>query len=184
MVVHKSRLVGVLIIEPRLLRDQRGYFVETWHADRYAAAGVTAGFVQDNRSRSFRHTLRGLHYQWRRPQGKLVQVVDGEIFDVAVDIRPESPTFGQWEGVQLSADNFRQYWIPAGFAHGFCVLSDVAVVEYKCTDFYDAGGEAGLLWNDPDLAIDWPVAEPILSSKDQHQPRFVEVFGRGPAFKA
>ena len=181
MVVRRSRLAGVLLIEPRLLRDERGYFVETWHLDRYAEAGLPTAFVQDNRSSSVRNTLRGLHYQWRRPQGKLVQVVDGEIFDVAVDLRPDSPTFGQWEGVHLSADNFRQYWIPPGFAHGFCVLSDIAVVEYKCTDVYDGAGEAGLLWNDPDLGIDWPVSDPILSPKDQRQKRFVEVFGRKPA---
>ena len=181
MVIRRSRLEGVLVIEPHLIRDQRGYFVETWHVERYAQIGVPATFAQDNRSCSVRNTLRGLHYQWRRPQGKLVQVVDGEIFDVAVDIRPESPTFGHWEGVYLSADNFRQYWIPGGFAHGFCVLSDIAVVEYKCTEVYDAEGEAGLLWNDPDLGIDWPVKDPILSPKDQAQKRFAEVFGRKPA---
>lgn len=181
MRVSDTALEGVLIVEPRVFRDERGFFVETYHAERYRAAGIALPFVQDNHSRSTRGTLRGLHWQWRRPQGKLVRVIEGEIFDVAVDIRPDSPTFGQSASVVLSADNFLQLYVPPGFAHGFCVTSEVAQVEYKCTDVYDADGEGGLVWNDPDLALAWPVADPVLSPRDRSHPTLREVFpGRRP----
>ncbi len=177
MQVRETAIPGVLIVEPRVLRDARGFFVETYHADRYAAAGIADAFVQDNHSRSQRGTLRGLHWQWRRPQGKLVRAVEGEIFDVAVDLRPESPTFGRWVGVTLSADDFRQLYVPPGLAHGFYVTSANAQVEYKCTDVYDPEGEQGMRWDDPDLAIAWPLSEPpILSARDQRHPSMRELF--------
>lgn len=180
MRVLEAPLAGVLVIEPRVHGDARGFFLETWRADRYAAAGLPPAFVQDNHSLSARHTLRGLHWQWRRPQGKLIRVVEGAIFDVAVDLRIESPTFGQWYGVELSAENFRQMYVPPSFAHGFCVTSDVAQVEYKCTDYYDPDGESGLMWNDPELAIAWPTTTPLLSVRDSNHPSFLQTFGRAP----
>lgn len=170
MRVVGTALEGVLIIEPRVFQDTRGFFLETYHAERYAAAGLDVTFVQDNHSHSRRHTLRGLHFQLAQPQGKLVRVIEGTIWDVAVDIRPDSPTFGQHVGVELSAENFLQFYVPAGFAHGFCVTSDVAQVEYKCTAYYDAADERGIAWNDPGLAIPWPVTAPILSARDQGNP--------------
>jgi dTDP-4-dehydrorhamnose 3,5-epimerase len=166
---------GVLLVEPDVFRDPRGFFLETFHARKYREGGIAADFVQDNHSRSGRGTLRGLHTQLRRPQGKLVRAVRGEIFDVAVDLRPGSKTFGRWTGATLSEENFRQIWVPPGFAHGFCVLSEMAEVEYKCTDFYDKGDEIGILWNDPAIGIDWPVEEPLLSAKDAALPRLSEV---------
>ncbi|MCL4845255.1 MAG: dTDP-4-dehydrorhamnose 3,5-epimerase [Acidobacteria bacterium] len=184
MQVSETAIPGVVLIEPRVFRDARGFFVETYHAERYRSMGIDLPFVQDNHSRSTRGTLRGLHWQWRRPQGKLVRVIEGEIFDVAVDIRPESPTFGQWVGATLSAENFLQIYVPPGFAHGFCVTSDVAQVEYKCTDVYDPEGEGGLTWNDPDLAIAWPVTDPFLSARDQAHPTLRERFpGSRPAVR-
>ncbi|MBJ20538.1 MAG: dTDP-4-dehydrorhamnose 3,5-epimerase [bacterium] len=159
-------LPEILIVEPDVHRDDRGFFLETWHAEKYASHGLEATFVQDNHSRSGRGTLRGLHAQLVHPQDKLVRASVGEIYDVAVDIRTGSPTFGRHTGVVLSADNFRQLWIPQGFAHGFCVMSDVAELQYKCTDLYDASGEITIAWNDPALAIEWPVEEPLLSDKD------------------
>jgi dTDP-4-dehydrorhamnose 3,5-epimerase len=171
---------GVLLIEPEVFRDSRGFFLETYHQRKYAAAGVAGTFVQDNHSRSVRGTLRGLHAQLHRPQGKLVRAVDGEMFDVAVDIRRGSPTFGKSVGVVLSGENLRQLYIPPGFAHGFCVLSPTVHVEYKCTDFYDPADEISIVWNDPDLAILWPVAEPIVSAKDQKAPRLKDVMNRLP----
>jgi dTDP-4-dehydrorhamnose 3,5-epimerase len=167
MNVLPTDLPGVLILEPQVHRDGRGFFLESYQAARYADAGITARFVQDNHSRSMHGTLRGLHAQRRWPQCKLIRVVHGEIFDVVVDIRVGSPTFGRWTGVTLSADNFRQCYVPPNFAHGFCVVSDWADVEYKCTDFYDASDEMRLLWNDPELAIRWPVQDPLLSEKDR-----------------
>ncbi|MDH5429770.1 MAG: dTDP-4-dehydrorhamnose 3,5-epimerase [Nitrospirota bacterium] len=161
-----TRLPGVLIIEPDVFRDQRGWFLEAYHAPKYQDGGIPVSFVQDNHSSSVRGTLRGLHAQLSRPQGKLVRVVKGEIFDVAVDIRRGSLTFGHWESVMLSAENFKQIYIPPGFAHGFCVLSDVAEVEYKCTDVYTPGDEIALIWNDPQVGIQWPLDTPILSKKD------------------
>lgn len=171
MEVFKTSLPGVVIIEPKVFGDERGFFLETFQADRYREqAGIDLPFVQDNHSRSARGVLRGLHFQKTKPQGKLVRVVRGEVFDVAVDIRKGSPTFGQWEGVILSEENKRQFWVPPGFAHGFVVLSDVADFEYKCTDYYDPSDEGSLAWNDPDVGITWPLdkldAEPQLSAKD------------------
>lgn len=167
MRVLETKLAGVKIIEPEVFGDARGFFMETFQADRYAEHGIRLPFVQDNHSRSGKGVLRGLHFQKTKPQGKLVRVVRGEVFDVAVDIRPDSPTFGQWEGVILSDDNKRQYWVPPGFAHGFVVLSDSADFEYKCTDYYDPNDEGCLLWNDSAIGIVWPITAPLLSAKDQ-----------------
>ena len=158
---------GVLLIEPALFHDQRGLFCETYHAQRYADAGISERFVQDNFSRSVRGTLRGLHYQEPHAQGKLVMVVEGAVYDVVVDIRIGSPTFGTWQGVDLSSDNYRQLYIPPGCAHGFCVTSEQASVLYKCTEFYSPADERGIIWDDPALAISWPVTTPLLSPKDQ-----------------
>ena len=159
-------------------RDARGFFLETYHQAKYAAFGITAAFVQDNHSRSGRGTLRGLHAQVHRPQGKLIRVVEGEIYDVAVDIRRGSATFGRAVGMTISGEDFRQIWIPPGFAHGFCVLSEVAHVEYKCTETYDAADEISILWNDPDLAIPWPIRDPIVSARDGRAPRLREIAAR------
>lgn len=168
----------VVLVEPDVHRDARGFFLETYHQRKYAEGGISAAFVQDNHSHSVRGTLRGLHAQLRRPQGKLVRAVEGEMFDVAVDIRPGSPTFGRWVGMNLSGDNFRQLWIPPGFAHGFCVLSDVVHVEYKCTGFYDPADEVTVAWNDPDVGIAWPVTDPVVSAKDSRAPRLREIAER------
>ncbi|SBS27023.1 dTDP-4-dehydrorhamnose 3,5-epimerase [Marinomonas spartinae] len=169
MNVVKTSLEGVVIIEPKLFKDDRGFFLETFQLKRYKEfAGIELSFVQDNYSRSSKNVLRGLHFQKRRPQGKLVRVVRGQVFDVAVDIRKESPTYGQWEGVILSEDNQRQLWVPPGLAHGFVVLSDLADFEYKCTDYYDPSDEGCLMWDDPSINIVWPKGiEPILSAKDK-----------------
>jgi dTDP-4-dehydrorhamnose 3,5-epimerase len=168
--VVSTRLPEVVIIEPTVFLDERGFFLETYHATRYSEAGITLPFVQDNHSRSREGTLRGLHLQRTRPQGKLVRVIEGEIFDVAADVNPASPTYGTWVGVCLSSDNFRQLYVPPGYAHGFCVVSAVAEVEYKCTDFYDPADESGVMWNDPVLSIEWPTTTPILSARDQTHP--------------
>jgi dTDP-4-dehydrorhamnose 3,5-epimerase len=173
--VSPTDLAGVLIIEPRVHHDGRGFFVETFREDRYAEHGIRGPFVQDNQSRSIARTLRGLHLQVRRPQGKLIRVVEGEVFDIAVDVRRGSPTFGRWVSVTLSAANFRQCYIPPGFAHGFCVVSSVADIEYKCTDFYDPASEIGIAWNDPQLAIPWPLDDPILSDRDRRNPTLAEL---------
>jgi len=178
-----TALPGVIVIEPDLHRDARGFFLESFHARRYAEAGVPTRFVQDNHSRSARGTLRGLHAQGRRPQGKLVRAIAGEIYDVAVDIRVGAPTFGRWFGVVLSADNFRQCYVPPDFAHGFCVLSEWAEFEYKCTDFYDPTDEIRLLWNDPDIGIDWPIREPILSAKDRAARPLAELLDVLPVYE-
>lgn len=167
--------IGVLIIEPTVFRDSRGHFLETWSQARYAAAGIDAPFVQDNASLSARGTLRGLHLQHPHGQGKLVQVMDGEVFDVAVDVRQGSPTFGQWVGVMLSSDNHRQLYIPPGFAHGFGVVSEQALFAYKCTEGYHPESEFGVAWDDPDLAIAWPIEEPVLSAKDAAFPRLRDI---------
>jgi dTDP-4-dehydrorhamnose 3,5-epimerase len=166
---ERTAIPGVVLIEPQVHRDPRGFFLESWHAEKYRAGGVDAVFVQDNHSRSARGTLRGLHAQVRRPQGKLVRAVRGEIFDVAVDIRPDSPTFGRWAGATLTAENFRQLWVPPGFAHGFCVLSETAEVEYKCTDVYMKEDEIAIAWDDPEIGIRWPegLSEPLLSPRDR-----------------
>jgi len=175
MQIIPTELPGVLIIEPKVFADSRGFFLETYHADRYREAGLQVTFVQDNLSFSQRGTLRGLHYQNPQAQGKLVTVLQGEVYDVAVDIRCDSPTFGQWTGVTLSSDNHRQLYIPPGFAHGFCVTSETALFLYKCTDFYNAAADGGVLWNDPDLAIAWPIQQPLLSPKDERAPRLKDI---------
>jgi dTDP-4-dehydrorhamnose 3,5-epimerase len=175
MRVITTDLPGVLIIEPEVFGDARGFFLESYHARRYAEAGVPDHFIQDNHSRSWRGVLRGLHYQLTHPQGKLVWVTSGEIFDVAVDIRRGSPTFGHWVGVTLSEDNHRQLYISPGFAHGFCVLSETVDFLYKCTDFYHPEDEGGVLWCDPDIGIQWPLTTPVLSEKDQRYTLLADV---------
>jgi dTDP-4-dehydrorhamnose 3,5-epimerase len=180
--VTPSKIPDVLIIEPDVIQDVRGFFLETYHADRYAAHGITGPFVQDNHSRSVGGTLRGLHLQRRRMQGKLIRVIEGEIFDVAVDVRRGSPTFGRWVGVTLSAANFKQCYVPPGFAHGFCVLSPVAEIEYKCTALYDPASEIGIAWDDPALAVAWPIAEPILSPRDSRHPSLAAQTDQLPTF--
>ena len=168
MNVHETPLIGVLVIEPRVFEDQRGFFLETYQQPRFSEAGIDIPFVQDNWSHSTRGTLRGLHYQLSHPQAKLVQVVTGSVFDVAVDLRRESPSFGQWYGTTLSQENHRQLLIPIGCAHGFLVTSDTADFQYKCSDIYHPESERTLLWNDPAIGIDWPLADdPILSEKDR-----------------
>ena len=180
MRVTETRLPGVLLIEPDVHRDGRGFFVETYHIDRYRECGIAAPFVQDNHSRSIQGTLRGLHLQLQRPQGKLIHVIEGEIFDVAVDVRRGSAAFGRWVSVALSADNFRQVYVPPGFAHGFCVVSPIAQVEYKCTDVYDPASEIGIAWNDPAIGIEWPARDPLLSPRDRAHPTLAAVADRLP----
>lgn len=175
MKVETTKIPGLLIVEPTVHGDDRGFFMETYSRDRYAEAGLPREFVQDNLSLSARGTLRGLHLQHPRDQGKLCSVMQGEVFDVAVDVRVGSPTFGQWEGVTLSSENKRQLYLPPGMAHGFCVLSDKALFSYKCTDFYSAADEIGVAWNDPEIGIDWPVTEPRLSTKDQQNLRLGDI---------
>ena len=170
----ETKIAGVLIIEPDVHGDARGFFLETGQQERYAAYGLPAHFVQDNLSFSRRGVLRGLHYQDPNPQGKLVYVLQGEVFDVAVDIRRDSPTFGQWVGVTLSGENKRQFYIPPGLAHGFCVTSETALFTYKCTDYYNPRAEHGIAWNDPDIGIEWPVRDPVLSEKDRNNPLLQE----------
>lgn len=187
MKVLPTELSDVVVIEPNVFRDERGFFLETYHERKYRQAGIPpapAAFVQDNHSCSIQATLRGLHAQRHHPQGKLVRVMQGEIFDVAVDIRRGSPTFKRWVGVTISAQDFRQIYLPPGFAHGFCVLSKIAEVEYKCTDFYDPSDEFGIAWNDPEIGIVWPVQEPILSDKDQKAPSLAEVVELLPVDKS
>ena len=176
-------LPEVILVEPKVHRDDRGFFLETYHQQRYREGGILPDFVQDNHSRSARNTLRGLHAQLRNPQGKLVRAVAGEIFDVAVDIRRGSPTFGRWTGARLSADNFHQLYIPPGYAHGFCVLSETAEVEYKCTAFYDHDDEIALCWDDPEIGIRWPLPRataPLLSPRDLAAVRLAEAHERLP----
>jgi dTDP-4-dehydrorhamnose 3,5-epimerase len=173
-----QQIPDVVLIEPDVHRDARGFFLETWHQRKYTEGGVPGPFVQDNHSRSRRGTLRGLHAQLRRPQGKLVRIVEGEVFDVAVDIRRGSPTFGRWVGDRLSGENLRQLWIPPGFAHGFCVLSETVHLEYKCTDFYDPADEIAIAWDDPDIGVAWPLDDPTLSARDAAAPRLAEVVER------
>lgn len=176
-----TEIPEVVLIRPQVFGDSRGFFLESWEERKFQAAGISVRFVQDNHSRSGRHILRGLHYQIRETQGKLVRVVTGSVYDVAVDIRRSSPTFGKWVGVLLSEENHHMLWVPPGFAHGFVVLSDSADFLYRCTDFYAPAYERAILWNDPDLGVRWPLppgAEPVLSPKDAAAPRFrdAEVF--------
>ena len=177
MKIIETSLPGCLVIEPAVFGDERGVFFETWNADRFGEHGLPVKFVQSNVSTSVKGVLRGLHYQWPRPQGKLVSVLEGEVFDVAVDIRRGSPNFGRWEAVILSADNRRQLWIPEGFAHGFAVLSEHAVFNYLCTDVYVKEADAGVRWNDGDIGVDWPVSDPLLSAKDEKAPFLADISG-------
>lgn len=175
MNVIETGIPGLVIIEPRVRGDERGYFMETWHAQRYAEAGMPERFVQANVSRSGAGVVRGLHYQYPDPQGKLVQVLEGRIFDVAVDIRSDSPTFRQWAGVELSQDNHRQFYVPEGFAHGFCVLGEMALISYLCTRPFSAEHDAAIAWNDPEIGIEWPVEPSSLSQRDRAAPRLNDV---------
>lgn len=185
MKIVETVLPGCRVIEPAVFGDARGFFFETWNAERFGQHGLPTRFVQSNVSSSAKGVLRGLHYQWPRPQGKLVSVLEGEVFDVAVDIRRGSPTFGQWEGVMLSAENKRQFWIPEGFAHGFAVLSDIAVFSYLCTDVYVKEADAGIRWDDPAIGVAWPINAPLLSGKDTAAPRLADIDeARLPVFAA
>ena len=178
-----TELDGVVVIEPRVYADNRGFFAEVYHQLKFQEGGIDVAFVQDNRVRSARGILRGLHAQVRRPQGKLVSVTLGEIFDVAVDIRRGSPTFGRWVGEMLTADNLRMMYIPPGFAHGYCVTSDAAEVAYKCTELYDPGGEIAIAWDDPAIGVAWPLDQPTLSAKDANAPRLSEIADSLPAIE-
>ncbi|AKS42384.1 dTDP-4-dehydrorhamnose 3,5-epimerase [Wenzhouxiangella marina] len=175
MIVEETTLPGVLEIKPRLFGDERGVFLETWRQERYEAYGIGPRFVQANTSRSGRGVLRGLHYQWPEPQGKLVWVSSGRVLDVAVDIRPDSPHFRQWVACELDAEQLNQLWVPEGFAHGFVVLSETATFNYLCTRPYRGEQDRGIAWNDPDLAVDWRVSTPELSGKDAQAPRLVDI---------
>jgi dTDP-4-dehydrorhamnose 3,5-epimerase len=178
--VETTKLPGVLIVQPVIHPDSRGYFLETYHAKRYAEHGIPAVFVQDNHTRSIKGVLRGLHLQLKNPQGKLVRATEGSIFDVAVDVRVGSPTFGQWIGIELSSKNCKQIFVPPGFAHGFCVLSDHADVSYKCTEYYRPGDEISVAWNDSSIGIEWPIADPVLSKKD-HDAFGLDYLIEGPS---
>lgn len=186
MKVTPLAIEEVLLVEPRVFGDRRGYFLETWSEGRYAEAGIAARFVQDNLSSSARGTLRGLHLQNPFGQAKLVSVAAGEVFDVAVDVRLGSPTFGRWVGTLLSAESHLQLYVPAGFAHGFCVTSEVAVFTYKCSEVYHPEAEIAVAWDDPEIGVEWPVADPVLSEKDRASPRLADlasVAGRLPAYR-
>jgi dTDP-4-dehydrorhamnose 3,5-epimerase len=178
MIIIETKLPGVLIIEPKVFSDPRGFFKETFQQQRYREAGINFDFVQDNYSWSGKGVLRGLHFQINKPVGKLVGCSQGAVFDVAVDVNPSSSTFRQYVGVELTGDNHRQLWIPPGYAHGFCVLSKSADFQYKCTDFYDPSDEASVIWNDPDLAIRWPISQPLLSDKDLNSPSLKELVNK------
>lgn len=175
MEFERTPIDGVVLVKPKVWRDSRGYFVETWQQQRYEEIGIALPFVQDNRSRSVKGTLRGLHFQKNFPQGKLVSVSRGSVFDVAVDIRKGSPTFGQWFGVELTEENQYQMWVSPGLAHGFCVTSEIADFSYKCTEYYHPEDDAGIRWNDPDIGVAWPIATPILSEKDKTAPLLKDV---------
>ena len=183
MRLETTPLPGVLVVEPRVFRDERGFFLEVFHAAKFAEQGLDVAFVQDNHSLSRRGTLRGLHVQLPKSQGKLVRCTEGTIFDVAVDIRKGSATFGRWFGIELDAESFRQLWVPPDFAHGFCVLSERAQVEYKCTELYDPPGELSIAWNDPAIGIEWPVEAPVLSTKDAAAKRLDELSDRLPLYR-
>ncbi|MBD8644298.1 MULTISPECIES: dTDP-4-dehydrorhamnose 3,5-epimerase [unclassified Stenotrophomonas] len=185
MKIVQTQLPGCVVLEPRVFGDARGFFFEGWNKERFEAEGLQMDFVQSNVSSSSRGVLRGLHYQWPRPQGKLVSVLEGEVYDVAVDIRQGSPTFGKHASVILSAENRRQLWIPEGFAHGFAVLSERALFHYMCTDVYVAEADSGLRWNDADVAVDWPISNPTLSAKDEAAPFLKDIAeDRLPVFVA
>jgi dTDP-4-dehydrorhamnose 3,5-epimerase len=182
--VTKTEIDGVLLLEPKIFRDPRGIFFETYHVQRYAEAGIPGPFVQDNYSQSVKGTLRGLHFQEPHAQGKLVMVVEGCVYDVVVDIRKGSSTFGRWVAVDLSADNRRQVYIPPGCAHGFCVTSESAAFMYKCTDFYSPADERGIIWNDPAIGITWPTKEPVLSAKDRLYKTLAEMDAQLPTYRS
>jgi dTDP-4-dehydrorhamnose 3,5-epimerase len=185
MKVIETSLPGVLVVEPQVFKDSRGYFYESYNEAKYVKAGIRAKFVQTNVSQSARGVLRGLHYQWPNPQGKLVSVLEGEVYDVAVDIRRNSPTFGQWTSVMLTANNHRHMWIPEGFAHGFCVLSERTTFAYQCTTPYDSAADAAICWNDAQIGVDWPISQPLISDKDAKAPLLVQVpEDRLPTFEA
>lgn len=176
MIVEKTPIEGVLLVKPKVFGDKRGFFVETWQKKRYEETGINLPFVQDNHSMSTKGILRGLHFQKKHPQGKLVMVSQGEVFDVAVDLRKDSPTFGQWFGALLTAENQHQLWVPPGMAHGFVVLSETAHFHYKCTDYYHPEDEGSIRWNDPDVDVQWPISfEPVVSEKDAKAPFFADV---------
>jgi dTDP-4-dehydrorhamnose 3,5-epimerase len=175
MEIHSTKFNEVVVISPRVFRDPRGYFFETFQAERYKEIGIACDFVQDNLSYSKKHALRGMHYQHPHGQAKLISVVRGEVLDVVVDVRKGSPTFGQWESVVLSAENHRQLFVPQGFAHGFCVLSEDVLFTYKCSDYYAPDAEHGIDWDDPDIGIKWPIEKPLLSEKDAGYPRLRDV---------
>lgn len=168
--VTKGKLDGILIIEPKVFGDNRGFFMESYNAAKFAEIGIDLNFVQDNHSRSAKGVVRGLHYQINPGQDKLVRVIKGEVFDVVVDVRRNSPTFGQWESFILSEENKKEVFVPKGFAHGFCVLSEVADFAYKCSEYYSPADERGIIWNDPEIAVEWPVADPVLSERDLQLP--------------
>jgi dTDP-4-dehydrorhamnose 3,5-epimerase len=185
MKVIETSLPGVQVVEPQVFKDPRGFFYESYNEGKFVKAGIHRNFVQTNVSRSAKGVLRGLHYQWPNPQGKLVSVLDGEVYDVAVDIRHGSPTFGQWTAVMLTADNHRHLWIPEGFAHGFCVLSEYATFTYQCTTLYDPAADASIAWNDAAIGVDWPVSQPLISDKDAKAPLLANVSAdRLPPFNA
>jgi len=175
MEVIQTSLDGVLIVEPRIFGDSRGFFKEVYHQDRYKEVGISEDFVQDNVSRSARGVLRGMHFQKSKPQGKLIQCLRGEIVDVIVDINPSSKTYGHYESITINDENHRQVYVPPGYAHGFCVVSEIADISYKCTDFYYPEDEGGLIWNDPDIGIDWPIKDPNLSEKDKVHPQLKDL---------
>lgn len=175
MNLSNTSIPEVVLIEPAVFQDDRGYFMETYQHQRYSESGIACTFVQDNLSSSKKGTLRGLHFQYPNAQAKLVQVLQGEVFDVAVDIRKDSPTFGQWAGAILSEQNKQQLFVPEGFAHGFCVLSDTAIFHYKCSNYYSPESEGGILWSDPQINITWPIKSPILSKKDQGYPTLGQI---------
>ena len=175
MRINELGLKGLFLLQPEVFRDERGFFMETWNTRKYGQLGLLTTFVQDNLSRSSKGTLRGLHYQKPRTQGKLVYVLEGKVWDCSVDLRLDSPTFGKWAGITLDSDSGSQLYIPPGFAHGFCTISEEALFFYKCTDFYSPDDERGIAWNDPQLKIDWPVSNPLLSPKDRGYPNLKEV---------
>ena len=177
----RTKLAGVRIVEPDVFHDGRGFFLETYRADKYRQGGIEAQFVQDNHSRSAKNTIRGLHAQRHHPQAKLVRALVGAILDVVVDIQRDSPTYLQWIAVELSAENFRQVFVPVGYAHGICILSEFAEIEYKCTDYYDPEDELRIIWNDPSIAIEWPITAPLLSAKDGQAPPLTEQLDLLPA---
>lgn len=178
MQIKTTNLPGVLVVEPKVFRDARGFFLEAFHGERYREAGIDANFVQYNHSRSQKGVLRGMHFQRNKPQGKLVNVSRGAVYDVVVDIDPDSATFGQHFGIELNDDNHLQLWVPPGYAHGFCVLTQQADLHYRSTEYYDSEDEGGIIWNDPQVNIDWPIKLPLMSDRDKQLPTLSELTGK------